>query len=612
MEDEPSAPASSSPPAAATTTTATTAAACGGGGGPGSARTPPVEMPLAYVNHDIEDIYRRWDAALDLDAGGKAALTAVVTDLLRDVPATEDALNVRLIALARSAGRGSGFKGLPKKSQLLKVYRDMLASGAAQPSRALADRLVTRAAKSQSGVVSVTVLTSPYPPGDDGTPQPFSCKHDCFYCPNQPGQPRSYLRDEPAVMRANQNGFDAVLQFTERAAGLALHGHHIDKVEVLVLGGTWSNYPARYQEDFVRDLFYAANVFGTATRSDGLRERRSLEEEQALNEAAACKVIGVTLETRPDALDEAEVLRMRRLGCTRVQIGVQHTDDGVLRKINRGHDAASSVEAIRLLKDYCFKIDAHLMPNLPGAHPDLDEAMLLEVFESEDYQVDQVKIYPCDTTPYTTILEWYDDGTYVPYSEEELRRVLVAAKSRVPPWLRLNRVIRDIPGKYIEAGPKENLRETVLRDMREQGLLCKCIRCREVGDMGGRRQGAGNRDGVAARRRAEEEEATRRAAVCDEELLAFTDARKAARDGRAAVATRPLRERLAREEAAARADEEDAQHVAHVLLSRALLCGGVEAEEAGLRAALVRDAAAAVSASLAAHGRARLGHAEAD
>eukprot|EP00659_Diplonema_papillatum_P020576 gene20576-31688_t len=275
-----------------------------------------------------------------------------------------------------------------------------------------------------------------------------------------------------------------------------------DKVEVLVLGGTWSNYPSAYQEAFVRDLFYAANTFRTRNVAE-LPEKKSLAEEQAINETARCKVIGLTLETRPDVIDSAELRKLRRYGCTRVQIGLQHLDDGILLHINRGHDAAASREAIQLLKDNCFKIDAHLMPNLPGSSPELDEDMFQKVFLGEDYQVDQVKIYPCDVTPWTAIEKWFKEGTYKPYSEEKLREVILEAKCAVPPWVRLNRVIRDIPNKYIEQGPSENLRETVLNDMAKRGLRCKCIRCREAGDLGGRCQpGGGMRDGVAARRRA--------------------------------------------------------------------------------------------------------------
>lgn len=178
-----------------------------------------------------------------------------------------------------------------------------------------------------------------------------SPRRNCHYCPNEPGQPRSYLHDEPAVLRANQNGFDPVLQFTDRAATLAVNGHPVDKIEILVLGGTWASYPHAYQEAFCRDLFYAANTFHEREK----RPRLGIEEEQRLNEAAACKVIGLTLETRPDTITPEEIRRLRRYGCTRVQLGVQHSDDDILRKINRGCTTEDTIRALRLLKDTCYK-----------------------------------------------------------------------------------------------------------------------------------------------------------------------------------------------------------------------------------------------------------------
>jgi len=301
----------------------------------------------------------------------------------------------------------------------------------------------------------------------------------CYYCPNQPGQPRSYLHDEPAVMRANNSGFDPVMQFTDRAGTLAQNGHPVDKIELLVLGGTWASYPLEYRKGFVRDLYYAANTFDQRKK----RPRLSLAAEQALNETAACKIIGLTLETRPDCVDFEELRRFRRYGCTRVQLGVQHTDDRILRRVNRGHGRAHAARAVRLLKDSGFKVDIHLMPLLPGASPAADLAMFRDVLLSPDLQVDQWKIYPCEITPWTVIKKWYDEGKYVPYSEGELIDVLTRVKAKVHPWIRLNRVIRDIPNQYIYGGgvDRPNLRQDIGKRMAELGWACQCIRCREVG-----------------------------------------------------------------------------------------------------------------------------------
>ena len=271
-----------------------------------------------------------------------------------------------------------------------------------------------------------------------------------------------------------------------RAATLAANGHPVDKIELLVLGGTWASYPHAYQEAFCRDLFYAANTF----YERGKRARLSLAEEQRLNEAAVCKIIGLTLETRPDTITPEELRRLRRYGCTRVQLGIQHTSDAVLKRINRGCTTADAAAALRMLKDCCYKIDIHLMPNLPGASPAADRAMFDLVLHSPALQADQWKLYPCEVTPWTIIKKWFDEGSFVPYDHAVLVEVLLDVKSRVHPWIRLNRVIRDIPSQYIFNESLPNLREDLAGMLHRRGQRCACIRCREVGGQAGKAVGA--------------------------------------------------------------------------------------------------------------------------
>eukprot|EP01065_Artemidia_motanka_P049910 TRINITY_DN8412_c0_g1_i2.p1 TRINITY_DN8412_c0_g1~~TRINITY_DN8412_c0_g1_i2.p1 ORF type:complete len:751 (+),score=140.30 TRINITY_DN8412_c0_g1_i2:62-2314(+) len=470
-------------------------------------------MQHFYVNHSVEDIYKRCDSVCTPEELRKCREIVLSLCSKDPLPAGEAELHKAMGPLRKR------HKIVPKKSQMLYAYNRLLASGELpEPVPIIRSLLVQKAMKSQSGILSVTVLTSPYPsvPGQAGPPQRFSCKWDCHYCPNQPGQPRSYLRDEPAVRRANQNRFDPVLQFTDRCAVLQQNGHPVDKVELLVLGGTWHSYPLAYQEGFVRDLFYAANTFGK--RGAARRPAKSLAEEQEENESAACKIIGLTLETRPDCIDADELRRLRRYGCTRVQLGVQHVDEAILKHVNRGHGCDAVVDALRLLKDSCYKIDVHLMPNLPGSSVETDRQMFRQVTEDEWFQADQWKIYPCEVTPWTKIKEWYDDGLYKPYPEDELLDLLADVKSKVKPWVRLNRVIRDIPDTYIRGGLEcTNLREHILALMRSRGQRCRCIRCREVGDLGAWRQSEGsektagrsvggrqNRDGILSQRIARE------------------------------------------------------------------------------------------------------------
>ena len=375
----------------------------------------------------------------------------MVEALLVSPPESEQKLTKAMAPLRKK------YKIAPRKAQILHAYRGMVADGrVAARSTMLEEVLTTKASKSQSGVLVVTVITSPYPSVGGGKPQKFSCEWNCYYCPNQPGQPRSYLRDEPAVLRANQNRFDAVMQFTERCATLAQNGHPVDKVELLVLGGTWASYPAEYREAFCRDLYFAANTFWERCK----RERFSLAVEQNLNESASTKIIGLTLETRPDTITVAELRLLRSYGCTRVQLGVQHTDEAVLAKVNRGHGRVATAVALQLLKDACYKVDIHLMPNLPGASVEIDKQMFDAVLTDPLLQADQWKIYPCETVPWTVIKKWFDEGSYVPYDEAALTEVLLYGKSRVHPWIRLNRVVRDIPSNYIFGGVDARPRES--------------------------------------------------------------------------------------------------------------------------------------------------------
>eukprot|EP00659_Diplonema_papillatum_P011947 gene11947-18433_t len=456
------------------------------------------EKELLYQNRTLHELTDRYTHLLT--PAEFEQYSGVVLDMHQNTPSSEHAYQKQLTQLRRK------HKFVPKKSKILHAYLQMVRDKRIEQNDALRKVLVTKASKSQSGVLVITVLTSPTPSVPGGKPQNFSCKWDCHYCPNQPGQPRSYLRDEPAVRRANQNQFDPVLQFADRASVLAMNGHPCDKVELLVLGGTWHSYPLDYQEAFVRDLFYAANTFQLPRR-----HRMSLEEEQKENEGAACKIIGLTLETRPDCINEDELRRLRRYGCTRVQIGLQHTDPGVLTLVNRGHDVNAAIEAIRLLKDSCYKLDVHLMPNLPGTNPALDEAMFERMLNDEDLQADQWKIYPCEIVPWTRIEKWYHEGKYIPYGEDLLAELIAKVKRKVHPWIRLNRIIRDIPHTYIVGGLETtNLREWILAKMRREGTRCRCIRCREVGDIGGWQAGdeqagqgerLGNREGGAAAER---------------------------------------------------------------------------------------------------------------
>ncbi|KNH06082.1 histone acetyltransferase-like protein [Perkinsela sp. CCAP 1560/4] len=394
-----------------------------------------------------------------------------VKEMLGADPRTQADVEVSMKKLRKK------YKRAATKNVLLAAYRNYLETSNGSRNAVLENYLIKKSVRSSSGVLVITVFTSPYPTVN-GEVQNFSCQWNCYYCPNEPGQPRSYLLNEPGVRRANMNAFDAVNQFQDRLRNLVEIGHEADKVEILVLGGTWESYPLEYQESFVRDLYYAANMHGTESR-----DRLTLFEEQAINTTTTLRIIGLTLETRPDTINPQMLHRLRRYGCTRVQVGVQHTDDRILKKINRKCYLKDFRRAMKLLKESCFKVDIHLMPDLPGATPKIDVQMFDSVLRRESLQADQWKIYPCQTTPWTVIKEWFERGSYVPYGLEGLVEVLVMAMSRVHPWIRLNRVIRDIPPEYVIGGTCcTNLRQVIEIRLREMGRNCACIRCREVKD----------------------------------------------------------------------------------------------------------------------------------
>ena len=360
-----------------------------------------------------------------------------------------------------------------KPRHFTQVYLAEQEQGAMKRSPLLENALVTSRCRGVSGVSVITIFLSPYPNG-----QKFTCKWNCNYCPNEPGQPRSYLFGEPGVLRANQTGFDCVKQMLARIKAYQVNGHPTDKFEVLILGGTIHSYPKEYLETYMRDIFYAANI--CADIDNPPRASLTLAEEKQINTDSQHRVIGVTVETRPDCITPQELVDFRRWGVTRVQIGIQHTDDEILRKVNRGCSHKHTLRALQLLRDSCFKVDIHIMPNLPGATPEKDKMMMDIVLT--DLHPDQVKVYPCETTPFTKILEDYKAGTYVPYDDQQLEEVVIYWKTRVHPWIRNNRIVRDIPNGYIVAGVKtSSQRQDFQKAMSDRGLTCRCIRCREAG-----------------------------------------------------------------------------------------------------------------------------------
>jgi len=348
---------------------------------------------------------------------------------------------------------------LPKE-RVLEAYRQLTARGDLPFERELYDRLRLRPVRTISGVAPMAVLTGPYP-----------CPADCIFCPDAKGMPRSYLPEEPGAARAKTARFDPFKQINMRLETLTINGHSIDKIELLVLGATWSAYPKKYQEWFLRRCLDALNGRDSATLADA----------QIANETAEHRQVGLVIETRPDYVTMDEVRRLRMLGVTKVQMGVQSLDDKILALNKRDHTVEDARRAMRLLRLAGFKLHLHWMPNLLGATPESDLGDFARLWDDPAFRPDELKIYPTALIQDTQLYPFYERGEYKPYSDDELIELLIACKAMVPPYCRINRVVRDIPGNYIAAGSKKShMRVIVQREMKRRGMQCQCIRCREV------------------------------------------------------------------------------------------------------------------------------------
>ena len=427
-------------------------------------------------NTDIEDIIS--DNQINIKKNtlipdkDKKVITDFVSDLLKINLGNDQKSNEKLYEdIFMNLRRKYNFN--PKKSQIYYIYRQWKYKKLITENIELEKLLITKKMRSHSGVLVVSVIMPP----DD-----FSCSYDCHYCPNDPRYSRSYYHGEPTVMRGARNKFSAYDQFYERIISYFINGHNIDKIEIIILGGTFSCYDPKISENFICNLFYAANtVFDDQSN---LRSMGDIEFEKLINENSLAHIIGITIETRPDKITKYELRRFRKYGVTRVQLGIQHTDDSVLQKINRQCYQKDTIRALKLLKDNCFKVDIHIMPDLPGSNLQMDKLMFNKILYDQNYQADQWKIYPCNVLEFTKIKEWYDDGIYKPYAESDFKGffdLIIWVLKNTPPWIRINRIQRDFPGNYIEGGNKyTNLRQMLNDEMVKNDFNSKDIRFMEV------------------------------------------------------------------------------------------------------------------------------------
>lgn len=396
---------------------------------------------------------------------------------------------------------GHTFRISVSKTHIYNVYQSIIEKNPKLVNADFEHFCVSKTSRSHSGVCVISTIMAPemtfWRDGEE-TKEKFTCKYDCAFCPNDPEQARSYPRDEPVPLRGKQNDFDVVRQGHSRMRTLQANNHTVDKLEWLILGGTWSSFPREYREFYHCSIFFCANLWSEGinvckicdelddktTWRQHVRPMGTIREEMELNRKNTCRIIGITIETRPDEINLEELRFIRDLGCTRIQMGFQHTDNTVLKKNRRGCTIEQCMAGLRICMENGFKVDGHWMPDLPFSDPEKDRVAIERAFTDPELRCDQVKIYPTQVLDFTRIKKWYDAGTYIPYGEtnfDKLFELIIYAKTIMPPWVRTNRIVRDFPTKIIKGGiTQTHLHGMVLNEMKKRKIKCSCIRCREV------------------------------------------------------------------------------------------------------------------------------------
>ena len=371
-----------------------------------------------------------------------------------------------IVAVKIDTCRKYGLPAVPKNSAILAV---------ASPGdrEILRKILLVKPTRTLSGVAPVAVMTSPAP-----------CPHGkCLPCPGGPDHPfkspQSYTGEEPAALRAREHSYDPFAQVHARLEQFELLGHRVDKVELIVMGGTMTARTPEYQEQFVSRCIEAMNSYPGGISATDIHDIVTVETE---NETSAIRCVAITFETRPDWCRREHIDSMLSLGVTKVELGVQHVSDAILSFNRRGCTVSDCVEANTLLRDAGMKVGFHMMPNLPGSTIELDKNMFETIFSDPRFKPDFLKIYPTLVTPGSEIEELWRQGTYTPYSEEDMIDLVAYAKSLIPEFTRLQRIQRDIPAKLIVAGSRHsNFRQLAQNRLKATGKRCHCIRCREIG-----------------------------------------------------------------------------------------------------------------------------------
>lgn len=360
----------------------------------------------------------------------------------------------------------SNGRGFLAKHALVAAYREKIRRGEWEDDPSLLEKIRMKPIRTLSGVTTITVLTKPHP-----------CPGECIFCPTEEGLPQSYLSDEPGARRGVEHGFDPYTQVASRLKALHEVGHPTDKIELLILGGSWTAYPPDYREWFIRRCFEALNL----ENPEDDRGVVDLAAVQKANSRGKHRNVGLVVETRPDLITAQHLIELRRQGVTKIQLGVQSMDDRILELNRRGHDSKTTEEAVRLVRAAGYKVVVHWMPNLLGASLASDQQDFARLWLPGGVNPDELKIYPCQLLRSAELYDYWQRGEYQPYSEQELIELLAEIKPTVPRFCRINRVIRDIPSNHVVEGNRNtSLRQDVALAMRDRGTRCECIRCREI------------------------------------------------------------------------------------------------------------------------------------
>lgn len=321
---------------------------------------------------------------------------------------------------------------------------------------------VKKPVRTISGVTPLTVVL-----------KPRKCDHGtCIYCPGGETVPQSYTDKSPAIMRALGLAFDPYEQVKNRLFVLNKMGHPTDKIELIVLGGTFLQYPSDYQYEFVKRCFDALNG----------KDAKDLSEAKKLNETAEHRCVAMCIENRPDNCSDEHIERMLDLGTTRVEIGVQILDDEIYKKVNRGHTVQDVIDATKRLKNAGFKVGYHIMPGLPYSNPEKDLKLFIKVFEDSKFRPDQLKIYPCQVVEDSILAKTHEVINYTPYNEEQTRELLMEMMRLIPSYCRVMRMMREFPKEKLVEGIKRlDLRKDIEEDFRKNNVKLKEIRMREIG-----------------------------------------------------------------------------------------------------------------------------------